>query len=175
MPSGVYPRTERQLEVAKINLAKGHEQEARKKAHEKLRALGKSEAWRQKVSQATKEAMHSPHIRNTHLSGLQKARKKHGVNFAGGNGHPLTPIIQSFQSFYSPLGFIREYCVKTKNHGTQHKPPTSYKIDFAHPGKMIAIEIDGPSHMTMSQREKDKKKTEVLESLGWQVIRITHK
>lgn len=72
------------------------------------------------------------------------------------------------------MGFIPEYVVKTFGHNTDYKVPSSYKIDFANPDTMTAVELDGASHVAMNKSDLDNKKTQVLQSLGWNVIRVKH-
>ena len=38
----------------------------------------------------------------------------------------------------------------------------------------IAVEVDGSSHRTKKWRFLDARKTEVLEALGWRVLRFTN-
>lgn len=45
-------------------------------------------------------------------------------------------------------------------------------IDFANPDKKFALEIDGRQHDEEDRKERDKRKTEYLESLGWTVVRV---
>lgn len=175
MPKGVYPRTDRQREQAKINFQKGREPEARKKAARTLLSKAQDPAWRAKVSQATKIAMHQPDIRERHLVALKKARKRYGINFKGGNGSPLTLMISILSDIFLPQGFIREYAIPTKKKENGFlNVPTVYKIDFAHPEKKIAIEVDGPSHKGKEQKIKDAIKTKTLQQLGWTVLRLLH-
>ena len=175
MPSGVYPRTPNQLKAAKANLAKGRQPKARAKATSKLKQIAKNPEWRIKVSKATTKAMNSPEIRKRHLEGLDQARKKHGINFKGGNGQELTPIIKLADKLLSQCGFKREFPIKTKpvKNIFKNVPPV-YKADFANPEQMIVIELDGPTHLSMDQKKIDKKKTKTLEALGWNVIRLLH-
>jgi len=172
MPSGVYVRkpSKARDEAIARNFAKGHSPEARAKALESIKENAADPVWQQWVSDKTKEAMHRPDVRKKHLAAL----KNNPVNFKGGNGQELTEVVKRALALLEPFGFVREYPVKTKGHSTKHKPPDSYKADFGHAEKKIAIELDGTSH-TFSSREDDKKKTEVLEALGWKVIRIKHK
>lgn len=50
----------------------------------------------------------------------------------------------------------------------------SYKVDLAIVDKKIAIEVDGKSHLRKSIKEKDEKKTKVLNFLNWKVVRFTN-
>ena len=77
-------------------------------------------------------------------------------------------------TFLGPLGYVCEYPIKTKGHGTARRPPTSYKADYAHASLRIAVELDGPCHASRKQQGKDRKKDEVLQALGWRVVRIPH-
>ena len=174
MPSGVYPRTENQLRAAAANLAKGREPEAQLKARRSLGKIVKTAEWRLKVSVATKEAMIRPEIRKKHIGALAAARTKHGNNFQGGNGTEPVSTVKSLEPFLNKLGFERELAVKTKGHGTSHKPPDSYKVDFGHGRAKLAIEVDGPAHRGTKQKTLDLKKDDVLHALGWAVLRITH-
>lgn len=104
-----------------------------------------------KVSKTLKEMHHKPPIQ-------------------GGNGKgPSLAQKLLFDSIGFPWKL--EFVVKTKL-----KPkdgyPHHYKIDIANENKMIAIEVDGLTHNSDKQREKDLKKTNLLESLGWKVFRF---
>ena len=51
-------------------------------------------------------------------------------------------------------------------------PQPQYKIsnmtvDFAFPDKMLVIEVNGPSHDTFEQKERDRNRWFVLNNLGW--------
>ena len=170
MPKGVYPRTQNQLAASVANLAKGREPEARGRSTEALRAMARDPEWRLRVSEATRQAMRSPEIRQRHLDAL-KGRSR---NFRGGNGMPILPIVAWMASLLQPLGYQREYPIKTKGHGTVENPPRSYKADFAHLESKTAIELDGPCHLSRARQDLDRKKTAVLQALGWRVIRIRH-
>jgi very-short-patch-repair endonuclease len=52
-------------------------------------------------------------------------------------------------------------------------PLGKYAIDFAWPGKKIAIEIDGEQHYTQpEQQARDRRKEELLAAEGWQLLRL---
>jgi len=174
MPTGMYPRSAEYREKMMACLQLGREESARTKASIKLRALGQNKDWRESVSKATKAKMHDPAIRSRHLAALETARMRHGTNWKGGNGQALTETVVKWNKILEPAGFIRELAVKTRGQSTTHNPPTSYKVDFGNPITRCAIELDGPCHRPMRKKAKDLKKTEVLESLGWTVLRITH-
>jgi very-short-patch-repair endonuclease len=55
----------------------------------------------------------------------------------------------------------------------QH-PINRFIIDFYCAEAKLCIEIDGSSHLEAEQEAYDKKRTEILEELGYQVIRFTN-
>jgi hypothetical protein len=174
MPKGVYPRRPSQLEAAKKNFALGRLPEAREKASDTNRIRAQDPEWREKVSRATKAAMRSPDVRERHLKGLAEAQRKHGCSFKGGNGQDPGPTVALLEELLTPLGFLREYPIKTKRvRDTFPNAPTAYKVDFALPRRRLVIEMDGPSH-TFRAQAADEKKTKILEALGWTVLRLRH-
>ncbi len=53
--------------------------------------------------------------------------------------------------------------------------PNGYSVDLACPEVKLAIEVDGNSHKTKRWKFLDRRKTEVLNALGWSVIRYWNK
>jgi hypothetical protein len=171
MPKGVYPRTKNQLAAAVHNLAKGREPEARARAGQTLAKIAEDPVWRLKVSDATRERMHDPAVRARHLAGLAKRK---GLNFKGGNGQPPTKQVLQAALLLEPLGFKREFPIKTAGHGTGVRCPRNYKADFAHQTRRIVVELDGVGHHGRAKQLEDLRKTTVLTALGWRVVRIKH-
>jgi hypothetical protein len=171
MPSGVYPRTPNQLRAAKANLAKGHAPEARAKANATMREMGQDPAFRERVSQANLKRMRDPEVRARHLAALAG----NPVNFKGGNGQEPVALVKAMIEALAADGYQRELIIRTKGHGTAHKPPPHYKADFGNPETKQVIEVDGPSHRARARQLVDRKKTEILEALGWTVTRVSHK
>jgi hypothetical protein len=52
--------------------------------------------------------------------------------------------------------------------------PTCLYVDLALPERFVAIEVDGSSHRASVWRERDKRKTAYLASLGWTVLRFSN-
>jgi very-short-patch-repair endonuclease len=48
-----------------------------------------------------------------------------------------------------------------------------YFVDFAFINEMVAVEIDGSQHLLPDRKENDDKKDNLLNDLGWLVIRIS--
>jgi very-short-patch-repair endonuclease len=66
-----------------------------------------------------------------------------------------------------------EYVIETKMvRGMLPSLPNSYKVDLADPSVKLAIEVDGASHKTRKWKFLDRRKTQVLEALGWFVLRF---
>lgn len=63
-------------------------------------------------------------------------------------------------------GFIREYTVVYDVSGSR------YRMDFAHPLKMINVEIDGANHEGGSQQQSDLRRDKILLDLGWTIARV---
>lgn len=102
-------------------------------------------------------------------------RINHKPKIRGGNGaetpKPVLFVYEKLSNFSPKL----EYCISTKNNPLSIKTPYNYKIDIAIPEIKIAIEVDGESHSTILRKDADKRKTEYLQSVGWNVFRIKNK
>jgi hypothetical protein len=89
----------------------------------------------------------------------------------GGNG-TLTP---QQEAVANALGLPMEYAIPTQAVKHRFKSlPNCYKVDIADPARRLAIEIDGATHNTKKWRFLDKRKTEVLNALGWSVLRFSN-
>ena len=89
----------------------------------------------------------------------------------GGNG-TVTP---QQEAVANALDLPMEYPIPTRPVKDQFKSlPTNYKVDIADPARRLAIEIDGTSHRTKKWKFLDKRKTEVLNALGWSVLRFSN-
>jgi very-short-patch-repair endonuclease len=100
----------------------------------------------------------------------------HKPIYQGGNGRGNTA---EQKLLYDELikiknGFVCEYIFKTKGLNKERIYPSHYKIDLALEESMLAIEIDGASHNSLKIKECDKKKTNLLISQGWKVLRLSN-
>jgi len=103
---------------------------------------------------------------------LEKMRSKMvGRTFLarGGNGQPTKQQL----ALHNATGFPMEHAILTAGAKFPSLPP-SYKVDLAVPDAMLAIEVDGKSHRLKKWKFLDRRKTEILSSLGWQVLRFTN-
>ncbi len=95
-----------------------------------------------------------------------------GIPVRGGNGKgPTIPE----KTLLAALGYEWEYNHVVITGGRSEGYPSCYKIDIANSRKMVAIEIDGYTHNSPIIKEKDARKTEFLEGLGWKVFRVSNR
>ena len=89
----------------------------------------------------------------------------------GGNG----TLTRQQEAVANALLLPTEYAIPTRLVKERFKSlPNTYKVDVADPSRMLAIEIDGATHNTKKWKFLDKRKTEVLNALGWSVLRFSN-
>lgn len=89
----------------------------------------------------------------------------------GGNG----ALTKHQTMLHLATGFEMEYPIATLPVKHLFKSvPTCYKVDLAIPEQKIAIEVDGKTHRLKKWKFLDKRKTEMLNALGWIVLRFTN-
>jgi hypothetical protein len=87
----------------------------------------------------------------------------------GGNGKLTKPQL----ALHALTALPMEYAIPTKPVlGKFSSLPKSYKVDLADPERKLAVEVDGNSHRTRKWKFLDKRKTSVLNALGWSVLRL---
>lgn len=91
----------------------------------------------------------------------------HGPSVRGGNGRGLTVPQQRLLDVLGPT-WEPEFPLSLGPREPGY--PTHYKLDLAHRGLRVGIELDGSSHR--SRRHLDAKKDAKLVSLGWTVLRF---
>lgn len=103
---------------------------------------------------------------------ISKAKKGQTFLSRGGNGQLTKP--QKY--LLNLLGWSlkrAELPIRTLSVREKFKSlPTCYKVDLGHRETKTAIEVDGGSHKSKFWRFIDKRKTEVLNELGWIVLRF---
>lgn len=94
----------------------------------------------------------------------------HKPKLRGGNGKGVT-VPQSILMERLTGNWAVEFAISLgpKKDGY----PTCYKVDLVDLERKIAIEVDGSSHY--SRKDQDAKKDEMLNSLGWTVVRVWNK
>lgn len=68
--------------------------------------------------------------------------------------------------WFEALGWAAQYRFVP---GTKQR---SFRLDFAHPGLKLDVEIDGTSHRHADRKARDIERDAVLAALGWRVLRI---
>lgn len=103
------------------------------------------------------------------LEKISKAMQGRTFLARGGNGQLTEPQKLLAQH----LGLPMEFSILTAPvKGMFPSLPPVYKVDLADPSTLTAIEVDGNSHKTRKWKFLDKRKTEILNALGWSVLRF---
>jgi hypothetical protein len=96
------------------------------------------------------------------------ALRRHLERYAGVQGIPDSTLEQLFLDDLLDAGFPVPVC--------QYEVPgpggLTYRIDFAYPGVLVAVEVDGPHHRLDPVRARDRRRDAFLRSLGWEVLRF---
>lgn len=91
----------------------------------------------------------------------------------------LTTAIEALEGGHDALSELRASRIlsaegiRTQPQYPVQLPFAEVHIDLAALELKVAIEVDGPSHDTMAQRERDIQRDEALRELGWGVVRVT--
>ena len=107
------------------------------------------------------------HIRKK--MGKNKSREAF-MSVRGGNGKGMSKH-EEMLSKILVKGWIHNFVVAV-GMGRGNGFPTHYKIDFAWPKEMIALEVDGSSHSDLVRQASDRRKELFLAAHGWSVYRI---
>jgi hypothetical protein len=106
------------------------------------------------------------------LAKMSAAMKGRTFLARGGNGKLTVPQERLARALGSKH---KEHPILTRPvHGRFKSLPHCYKVDIALPRLKIAIEVDGKTHRTKKWRFLDHRKTEILNALGWSVLRFTN-
>lgn len=111
--------------------------------------------------------MHRPEVRAKQSAALKSMGWRPPVR--GGNGHgPTKPEL----ALACALDWDCNVIVKT--HQKPPDYPHHYKLDVGSKLLRFGIEVDGMSHRSLRRKAQDKKKQELLESMGWKILRFTN-
>ena len=156
--------------------------EIREKVYsEESRAKQKKGAQNQKNNPALSKLRSDRMIANNPMTNPETRRKAteklKGRTFLarGGNGQMTVPQLKLWEALVLPKEAL-EYPIITARVKNQFiSVPNSYKVDIALISLKIAIEVDGLSHGTKKWKFLDARKTEILNALGWKVLRFKNK
>src|SRR5665213_4568979 len=143
-----------------------HQQEWRAKLSSKT--MAKTNRKYASARMTARNPMARPSVREKVSATLKAMNWKPTVR--GGNGQPL-PLPQLRLS--KALKWPTEWIVRTGQKG--NGLPTHFKVDIANPNLMIAIEVDGFSHVTLARKEQDGRKEAFLRGHGWTVLRFLNR
>lgn len=126
-------------------------------------AVGKSVAGRRRLAADARKKHKQGKIGVSHRSyGTIKAKHR------GGNGRGPSPTELAVAAKLGP----EWVCGHTVTTGFL---PHHYKIDVAHPGLKVAVELDGCTHYGGKRRAADRRKDNRLHELGWTVVRLRNR
>jgi len=156
--------------------------EIREKVYsEESRAKQKKGAQNQKNNPALSKLRSDRMILNNPMSNLETRKKAteklKGRTFLsrGGNGQMTVPQLKLWEALCLPKEAL-EFPITTAPVKNQFvSVPYCYKVDIALISLKIAIEVDGLSHGTKKWKFLDARKTEILNALGWKVLRFKNK
>lgn len=109
---------------------------------------------------------------DAHRAQMSASRKGRALMpYRGGNGTGMSPT-EALIAPLLPEGFMWNYVLPSGGFGLGY--PSHYKLDFGNPTTKVCLEVDGISHRTRLGQERDARKTERLQFLGWKLLRITN-
>lgn len=104
-----------------------------------------------------------PEVRRKISETMRKNSRGRARDFTGGD------FSDSLSRILLPCGYVRE-----KRIYWGEGPYEFFKVDFVHFEAKTVLEVDGPAHFMETTRALDAQRTQVLQWLGYRVIRITH-
>lgn len=126
---------------------------------------------RKNPSAADNMRKHNP-MRNPEAR-AKMARSLKGRTFLARGGKGKLTLPQTMLA--EALGLPTEHVIKTAPVREKFVSlPSCYMVDIADPQRRLAIEVDGKTHRLRKWRFLDKRKTEVLNALGWSVLRFSN-
>ena len=116
--------------------------------------------------------LYNPMFNPITLEKMKKSMKGKTFLARGGNGQITIPQKILWEKLKLPKKSL-EYPILTKDVKHLFKSvPNCYKVDIAIPKIKLAIEVDGMTHKLKKWKFLDKRKTEILNKLGWKVLRF---
>lgn len=123
----------------------------------------KSDRQRSVASERMKRMNQTSEFREHHRISSENRKGKPFSGIRGGNG-----TLSRQQILLTDLiGYVTEFHVPTGDPSWR-----SLACDLANPELKIAVELDGSSHQTKIQKERDSRKDQKFRELGWIVLRF---
>lgn len=155
-------------------LREGHQkyfqsEEGQAMSSKHLKQLWQSSSFREENRKRMTE--NNPSKNSESIEKAKETKRRKGVTYehlTGGNGTGLT-LAEKLLS--EALGWETQLAVRTgQKKGSGY--PYHYKLDVANLELRIGVECDGQSHFSRERKKQDEKKTLLLESLGWTILRF---
>lgn len=134
-------------------------------------------AWKGKKNPFTAERMRKNNPMSNSISRERATMKLRGRTFLsrGGNGSLTKQQVSLCQALGLREDTMEHVIPTAKAKEHFQSLPTSYKVDIGIPEVKLAIEVDGNTHKTKKWKFLDRRKTAVLNFLGWTVLRFWNK
>ena len=121
--------------------------------------------------------LNNPMFKQENIEKMKEKRGKYTFLSRGGNGQLTKQQLLLFSEISGTTYMEMELAIPIFTPLKEIKsdiasPPTHYKVDIGIPSIKLAIEVDGKTHKTKKWKFLDKRKTEILELLGWKVLRF---
>ena len=101
-----------------------------------------------------------------------RAKSKGTFLSRGGNGQLTAHQKKLCEALGLPDSAMEYVILTTKARGYFQSLPNSYKVDLGIPEVRLAIEVDGKTHKDKKWKFLDRRKTAVLNFIGWTVLRF---
>ena len=146
-----------------------HQSEMMERAHILNPNLAKESSIRMKLNNPMKSE-------ETRKKVSEKLQGRTFLSRGGKGTGPTVPQLTLAKKLNVPLENLEYTITMTKKAKENFKSvPNFYQVDIAFPRKKIAIEVDGATHRTRKWKFLDKRKTEILNFLGWKILRFWNK
>ena len=104
-----------------------------------------------------------------------RAKSKGTFLSRGGNGQLTSQQMKLCEALGLPDSAMEFVILTTDARGHFESLPNSYKVDIGIPEVKLAIEVDGKTHPSKKWKFLDRRKTAVLNFIGWTVLRLWNK
>ena len=104
-----------------------------------------------------------------------RAKSKGTFLSRGGNGQLTAHQKKLCEALGLPDSAMEYVILTTKAREYFQSLPNSYKVDLGIPEVRLAVEVDGKTHKSKKWKFLDRRKTAVLNFLGWTVLRFWNK
>ena len=147
----------------------------RQKMSQKRIKFFQTKAGKEEAKKSSQRMLKNNPMSNSKTVEKMKATKKENGTFhlwigkRGGNGQFTKPQKKLWNLLED--NWQMELVISTKRKSPY---PYNYKVDIGNRKLKIGIEIDGKGHRMKKAMQRDAKKQNLLQSLGWKILRFTN-